>query len=124
MQITVRKPEEERWLRLMELGAKTGCHQKPERSFSYHGYQFPICARCTGVILGYIIAVISFFHKGFYKKSSIAGCIIMLGDWMLQKTGLKESANPRRLITGIAGGFGIMSIQLELLRKLKRRIKG
>jgi uncharacterized membrane protein len=25
------------------------CHQLPERSFSWNGHQFPICARCTGM---------------------------------------------------------------------------
>ena len=27
------------------------CHQLPERSFFVDGYQFPVCARCTGLYL-------------------------------------------------------------------------
>ena len=37
----------------MKLGKSSGCHQRADRSFFWHGYQFPICARCTGVVSGY-----------------------------------------------------------------------
>ena len=30
------------------------CHRKPERSFFWRGKQFPVCARCTGIHLGYL----------------------------------------------------------------------
>ncbi|MCB7430270.1 DUF2085 domain-containing protein, partial [Erysipelatoclostridium ramosum] len=29
------------------------CHQKAERSFFIHGYQCPVCARCSGLYIGY-----------------------------------------------------------------------
>ena len=41
------------WIKLMEIGAMTGCHQMPERSFFFKGYQFPVCERCTGLLIGY-----------------------------------------------------------------------
>jgi len=28
------------------------CHQKPERSFFYKKKQFPVCSRCTGIVIG------------------------------------------------------------------------
>jgi len=28
------------------------CHQRPERSFHWHGAQLAVCARCTGLYLG------------------------------------------------------------------------
>ncbi|MEI3349189.1 MAG: DUF2085 domain-containing protein [Dysosmobacter sp.] len=34
------------------VGHTLGCHQRPDRSFFFHGKQFPVCARCTGVFLG------------------------------------------------------------------------
>ena len=43
--------KEQKWLTWMKIGAKLGCHQRSDRSFFYHGYQFPICARCTGVLI-------------------------------------------------------------------------
>ena len=123
MKLIVSKKSDERWKKLMKLGEKTGCHQKVERSFSFHGYQFPVCARCTGVILGYLIAIPFFLLTGFHKKTSIGACLIMFTDWCLQATQVKESTNQRRLFTGIAGGFGIMSIQLSLLSKIVGRCK-
>lgn len=52
---------DKQWIRLMEIGDSLGCHQMPERSFFISGYQFPVCARCTGVIISAIIATIVFF---------------------------------------------------------------
>ena len=40
-----------------------GCHQLPERSFFFKGYQLPICARCLGIILGYILCIFLLFYK-------------------------------------------------------------
>lgn len=123
MKISVRGKSDERWKKLMKLGEKTGCHQLSERSFSYHGYQFPVCARCTGVILGYLIAIISYIFTGFHKRTSIVSCIIMFMDWALQALRVKESTNKRRLLTGIAGGFGIMSVQLSLLSVISKKLR-
>ena len=32
----------------------TFCHRKPGRSFFWRGKQFPVCARCTGIHIGYL----------------------------------------------------------------------
>jgi uncharacterized membrane protein len=32
------------------------CHQRPERSFFVHGQQLPVCARCTGLYAGALLA--------------------------------------------------------------------
>lgn len=106
----------------MELGERTGCHQIPERSFFYHGYQFPVCARCTGVVLGYILAVPVYLLIGFSMELSIAGILILLADWLLQASKLKESTNGRRLLTGILGGYGMMSFQLLIIQFLLNKI--
>lgn len=34
------------------------CHRMPERSFHFRGKQFPLCARCTGIMIGYIIGLL------------------------------------------------------------------
>jgi uncharacterized membrane protein len=34
------------------------CHQLPDRSFHWHGAQFAVCARCTGIYLGACSAVV------------------------------------------------------------------
>ena len=36
-----------------------GCHCRDDRSFHYRGKKFPICARCTGELVGILILLIS-----------------------------------------------------------------
>ncbi len=102
-------------MKLMELGERTGCHQRPDRSFFYHGYQFPVCARCTGVLFGFLLAVPVYFLFGFSLLPALAGISLMLLDWLLQAMKIKESNNGRRLISGILGGYGVMSVQLAII---------
>jgi uncharacterized membrane protein len=113
-----KKQLEIEWMKLMKLGEKAGCHQRPDRSFFINNYQLPVCARCTGVILGYLLAIPGFLYIGYWKLITLLGCIILLFDWTLQALKIKESTNQRRLITGIIGGYGLMSLQLELFRRL------
>ncbi len=122
MQITIRKKHDDMWKKLMGIGEYTGCHQKPGRSFFYHGYQFPVCARCTGVILGYVIAIPCYLLFGFRKKLSAAGALVMFSDWAIQQAKIKESNNKRRFLTGIAGGFSIMSIQIKVFSIIKDKL--
>lgn len=110
------------WCKCMKLGERTGCHQLPERSFFIRGYQMPVCARCTGVITGYLLAVPGFFLLGIHSILSVLGCFSMLTDWGLQALKLKTSTNKRRFITGILGGYGIMTVQLGLIKKILKRL--
>jgi len=41
----------------------------------------------------------------------------MLADWTLQACKIKPSTNTRRFITGILGDYGIMSVQIGLIKK-------
>lgn len=109
------------WRKFMALGEHTGCHQFPERSFFYKGYQMPVCARCTGVIIGYLVAIPSYIRLGYHRRTSFLGALSMLIDWSLQATNIKPSTNTRRFITGVLGGFGIMSIQIRLTISLLSR---
>jgi uncharacterized membrane protein len=34
------------------LSASRVCHQRPERSFHWHGVSWPVCGRCGGLYLG------------------------------------------------------------------------
>ena len=94
---------------------RAGCHQRADRSFFYKGYQFPMCARCTGVMIGYLIAIPIYFMCTLSISTCIFLCAIMFIDWYIQYTKLKESSNIRRLVTGICGGVGLMSLQIMTL---------
>ena len=87
-----------------------GCHQLPERSFFIGKYQMPICARCLGVIIGYITSIILLiFNFRINIYISLLFIFITLLDWSLQFFNILISNNFRRLITGILGGIGIIN---------------
>ena len=106
---------DELWIKCMEFGKKLGCHQMPERSFFIKGYQFPVCARCTGVIISYFLALILFKKYKVPWQLCIIMAGIMLTDWSLQYFGIKESTNSRRFVTGLIGGFGLTTLKLRVL---------
>jgi len=84
------------------------CHRAPERSFHYKGKQFPVCARCTGVVAGRLLAFASFWWTDIALWIPLALLAVMFFDWGLQYVKVKESTNIRRLITGICGGYGLV----------------
>lgn len=109
-----------KWMKWMEFGQRLGCHQRADRSFFIGDYQMPVCARCTGVFTGYLMAVLwtpfSKGHETASKAAAAIGSLLMLADWSLQALKIKESTNWRRLFSGIAGGFGIMTFWICFIR--------
>ncbi len=103
-----------RWIRLMELGGVTGCHQLAERSFFVRGYQLPLCARCTGVVLSAPVSAAMFFFMPISFKTACLLSLVMLLDWLLQRFNIKQSTNKRRLVTGLIGGYGWTTIHMYL----------
>lgn len=92
--------------------AKIICHRKPERSFFIKGYQFPVCARCTGfyisLALYFIYTYYFYVDYTFYLISfGIFLLIPALVDGVTQFIGLRESNNQIRMITGLLGGLGL-----------------
>ena len=98
------------WIQGMELCAKyCRCHQMPERSFFICGYQFPLCARCTGIAIGHITAL---FAAPFHTfKYSIALLLFPLAiDGTVQYFTSYQSNNCKRVITGALYGFAFTSV--------------
>ena len=48
-----------RWLPII-----FGCHCRSDRSFFFRGKQFPLCARCTGELIGILLAPAAFWIFG------------------------------------------------------------
>lgn len=105
----------DRWLKLMKIGTVLQCHQMPERSFFWKEYQFPVCARCFGMLIGYLLGVLIFIFYRLPIVIAIVFCLITFIDWFLQYLGILESTNGRRLITGVLGGIGVVIIPLSLI---------
>ena len=84
------------------------CHRKPERSFFWKGKQFPFCARCTGIYLGYLsIPVFIFVTMNLWL--SLLLIVPTTLDGLTQAYFNRESNNILRLITGLMAGIGIIS---------------
>mgnify|MGYP001230849027 FL=1 len=107
------------WLYLMKLGASAGCH----RSFFFHGWQFPVCARCTGVLAGQLVGFPIAIKKNITTLTAVLCCETTMLDWSLQYTGVKKSTNKRRLITGLLGGFGLAVAYVGIIRFVIKKIK-
>lgn len=114
--------KERQWIKWMEWGAKLGCHQMPERSFFYKGFQFPVCARCTGVLLSTVPAIFVFCFKRLPVKICALLSSVMFLDWFVQFLEIRESTNTRRLVTGLIGGFGVTTLHLHVYRSVMRGI--
>ena len=105
------------WLKLMEWGHALGCHQMESRSFSFHGYQFPLCARCTGVFIGELAAIVLIIAGVRLQLIAIAAGIGIMGlDWLIQYLEIRMSNNIRRLITGTLCGTGVTYIYFYVFR--------
>lgn len=102
--------------KLMKMGRWTGCHQRADRSFFVGEYQFPICARCTGVLLGQIVAIPLYFVLHLPGVVLVLFCGIMFFDWFLQSLKILESTNYRRLITGTLAGYALMTIYILFIQ--------
>ena len=103
---------------LMNAGNAAGCHQIPERSFFYRGYQFPVCARCTGVILGQIAGGISILFNTLSYDTVGFLCFVMFFDWWLQRVHLLQSTNLRRFTTGTLCGFAVGNSYAQIICKV------
>lgn len=88
----------------------------PERSFFFHGYQLPVCARCTGIIIGELSGIILCLFRLITPLWVCIGFIgIMAIDGGLQAKGILESTNLRRLVTGLLSGYGFIALLAHIL---------
>ncbi len=107
------------------------CHQTPERSFYIAGYPLAVCARCTGLYVGFAAAV-AFYpvmtslkrtHAPERKWLFIAAAPLAI-DFVLGFFGIWENSHTSRLLTGALLGavsaFFILPglVQLSLYQRL------
>lgn len=87
-----------------------GCHCKKERSFHFRGVQFPICARCTGELMGIFVFLCS---CTWYRPSFGISVLLMfplLVDGFFQLLTSYESKNVRRFVTGLLFGYALTNL--------------
>jgi len=94
------------------------CHGIPERCFTIRGHTFPICARCTGLLIG--VAAGFFLPATGYLASTVpigmASLLVapLLADGLTQLAGLRHSTNALRIVTGAIGGLGLALVTRAL----------
>ena len=88
----------------------------PSRSYFVFGYQFPLCARCMGILFGEILVCVFVSFDRFLDVLYAFGLILPTAiDGILQLKGFYESNNIRRLVTGVMAGIGIGYIIYDVL---------
>lgn len=95
------------------------CHRKPERSFFWRGKQFPVCARCTGIYVGYLTCFLFLFNIiSINIWWTLALILPTTVDGLTQAYCNRESNNILRFISGLTAGVGIISLATILGRSI------
>lgn len=91
------------WLRQSHL-----CHSIPDRCFTYNNRCLPICARCTGILIGGVVSLLIFNIFNIYLSYQISIILVipMIIDGGLQYLNYTPSKNNRRFVTGFLFGVG------------------
>lgn len=102
------------------------CHQLPERSFFADGVQLPVCARDTGIYLGFIVSLVllAWIHRGERPRElpgirgfglAVALMAFMAWDGVTSYAGVRETTNLMRLLTGTGAGFAMALMAYPML---------
>lgn len=87
-----------------------GCHCRSDRSFYFRGKQFPICARCTGELVGFVLAAISYIFWHPHWIVLLMLMVPMIIDGTIQQCTSYESKNPLRFFTGLLFGYAFITL--------------
>ncbi|MDR3053204.1 MAG: DUF2085 domain-containing protein [Coriobacteriales bacterium] len=109
------------------------CHQIPQRSFEVAGLFFSACARDTGIYLGLAFSVLVAFAFYARVKQKPAGlpptriivvlvilALPMVLDALTSYTGLRETTNVIRYVSGFLMGCAVGSLVVPFLFALRK----
>ena len=85
-----------------------GCHCRPDRSFFFRGKQFPVCARCIGLGIGFLLSLSLFLWRPPVYLAVLL-MVPLIIDGVLQLKTSYESRNLRRMITVILFAYGLVA---------------
>jgi uncharacterized membrane protein len=102
------------------------CHQIPERSLFGGAYQVPVCARDTGIYLGFVASfvIVTLMTRGHRPAGGPRPWVIALGvamisimalDGLSSYAGLRATDNEIRLATGLLAGYALALFVVPLL---------
>ena len=100
----------------MRLGKVPLCNGRPERAPHIGNFCFPLCWRCTSILVGffawYTIQLMLPVVNPLIGMILIAPCAF---DGFTQYVFDIESTNNRRIITGLLCGIGLCILSLSLI---------
>lgn len=113
----------EQFFRILGYGL---CHQLPGRSFAAGGFQLPVCARDTGIYIGFAVSLLVLHLMTHRTRPSdlprwpvlvLIGAFVasMAVDGVTSYGGFRETTNDLRLITGLLTGWGLAAILLPMV---------
>jgi uncharacterized membrane protein len=122
------------WADLAYFFYRPVCHQIADRSLVGFGQPLAVCARCTGIYLGFLVGLgIYPFIRGWRRPALPSGRLFWLVsvpiglDTAAHFLGLWDTSNTARLATGILWGiilpFYAMSGIADLVLSRKKRLK-
>lgn len=109
------------------------CHQLPERSLHFGGKKLPVCARDTGLFLGFAVTtlvLLALYRLGRDRYPSvkviIVLCLLILTTYVDAITaylGLRQTSNAIRLGTGsLAGGAAAALVFPLFVRSVSKAV--
>jgi uncharacterized membrane protein len=100
------------------------CHQIPDRTLSFGSILMPVCARCSGIYIGFVISTLVLFLMYRKRQSLIAPVYIVIIfivflsaaaiDGILSYLQIYTTNNLLRLITGYMAGIALAAIVMPL----------
>ena len=98
------------------------CHQRPERSFFFHGQQLPVCARCTGLYAGAALAAPIAVVAAVAMTRSRARRLLLVAalptaiTWTLEFAHLMPFSNAARFLAALPLGFAAAWLVFTVMR--------
>ena len=102
-------------MKLYEIAGSLICHQLPSRTLHIKGLPLPLCARDTGIYIGFFISLIYIYLKKRNKadsppdiKTTILLCslmLLMIIDGGTSYLGMRQTSNMLRYYSGVFFGF-------------------
>lgn len=104
---------------LENFGKEPLCNHRPDRGLYIGSFCLPLCARCTGILIGAVVFALLRLAYGWQG----GWMHLLVGALLIAPTGIDgiveywfgvESNNPRRLVTGLLAGVGCVLVEMGI----------
>jgi len=112
-------------LELIERICSAVCHTLPDRTFRFGGEALPLCARCTGVYVGFLLTMIGLACTRLRRRSVVSGGLLAFNIALIVLFAVCGFAGQydalalseySRLLLGLSFGFAVAVFAFPLTR--------